>query len=72
MELSKLYKLVNGIGTYWVIAKDPTDAETKLMALLDAGSGYGYSSNRKVTEIYLIAEEIYSPPTGLSGRFLVL
>ena len=68
---SKLYKLVNGIGIYWVIAKDPTDAENKLTALLDKAD-YGFSKNRVVKEIHLIAEEIYEGSFGISNRFLVV
>lgn len=44
---SKLYKLVNRIGTYWVIAKDPTDAETKLALLLN-NADYGTTETRIV------------------------
>ena len=56
---SKLYKLVNGIGIYWVIAKDPTEAENKLMSILN-DTDYGLSSKRVVTEIHFIADEAYS------------
>jgi hypothetical protein len=57
----KLYKLITGLGTYWVIAKDPTEAETKLNTVLNAGSGYGFS---EVKEIHLVAQEI--PKNGLT------
>jgi hypothetical protein len=68
---SKLYKLVNGIGIYWVIAKDPTDAENKLMGLLDKAD-YGFSKDRVVKEIHLIADEIYEGSSGISNKFLVV
>ena len=67
---SKLYKLVNGIGTYWVIAKDPTEAENKLMTILN-DSDYGLSSQRIVKEIHFVADEAYSGSFGISGKFLV-
>lgn len=66
----KLYKLINRIGTYWVIAEDPTSAEKKLMALLNKAD-YGITKNRVVTEIHLVAEAIYESPFGLTDRFLV-
>lgn len=68
---SKLYRLENGIGSYWVIAKDPTDAESKLMNILNT-SDYGFSKDRIVKEIHLIADEIYEGSIGIGGRFLVL
>jgi hypothetical protein len=68
---SKLYKLINGIGIYWVIAKDPTDAENKLMDLLDKAD-YGFSKDRVVKEIHLIADEIYEGSSGISNKFLVV
>jgi len=54
----KLYKLINKIGTYWVVAKDPTEAESKLMKLLEAGDGYGFSGDRVVREIHFIADQV--------------
>ena len=44
-QKSKLYKLVNGIGIYWVIAKDPTEAENKLISILN-DADYGLNSKR--------------------------
>ena len=67
---SKLYKLVNGIGIYWVIAKDPTEAENKLMSILN-DADYGLSSKRVVTEIHFIANEAHSGAFGTIGKFLV-
>lgn len=68
---SKLYRLVNGIGDYWVIAKDPTEAEDKLMLALNAAD-YGFTKDRVVKEIHLIADEIYGGSFGVSGKFLVI
>ena len=67
----KLYKLINGIGIYWVIAKDPTEAENKLMDILNK-SNYGFTKQRIVTEIHVISEEATSDPFGISGKFLIL
>lgn len=54
----KLYRLTTkGLGDYWVVAKDPTDAETKLKHILDS-KDYGFTDGRKVTTIEVIAEEI--------------
>jgi|GEM_PF-6915705 len=68
---SKLYKLVNRIGTYWVIAKDPTDAETKLALLLN-NADYGTTETRIVREIHFIADEVGDGSFGVSGKFLVI
>ena len=51
----KLYKIINGIGTYWVVANDPTQAEQKLLKLLN-DADYGFSSQRPAQEIHVIAE----------------
>ena len=64
-----LYKLINEIGIYWVVADDPTSAEKKLMSVLNAGDGYGFSGKRKVMEIHLIAEQITENPRSLSFPF---
>ncbi len=66
----KLYKVVNKIGVYWVIATDPTDAEKKLYKILNEAD-YGFYEHRKVTEIHLIAEEVYERPFGLTNNFLI-
>lgn len=67
---SKLYKLVNGIGDYWVIAKDPTEAEFKLNEMLTKAE-YGNYKERVVTEIHIVANEMYSG-IGISQKFLIL
>ena len=54
-----LYKLSNGLGSWWVIEKDPTSAQEDLESRLN-NKGYGYRDKRKVTQIELIAEELTS------------
>lgn len=51
----KLYRLETGLinGDYWVLAKDPTEAENKLIAYL---KDYGFADKRKVTAIIPVAE----------------
>jgi len=69
----KLYKLSTGLGDYWVIAKDPTSAENKLMKILD-DEDYGFASGRTVTVLTLIAESIDldKKPFHMTGKFLVI
>ncbi len=67
---SILYKLVTGLGTYWVIAKDPTDAETKITQILNR-QDYGFTKDRVVMEIHRIADEISEDQFGITGKFLV-
>lgn len=69
----KLYKLICRIGIYWVIAPDPTTAQTKLKAILDS-ENYGFSKERVVTEIHLVAEAIETKdaPFHLTDKFLLL
>jgi hypothetical protein len=66
-ETLKLYRLINGIGTYFVIATDPTTAQTRLHQRLDKDS-YGFSKDRQVKEIQLIADQITDDSLGLSGE----
>ncbi len=70
-KLAKLYMLVNAIGSYYVIAEDPTSAENKLMDLLN-NNDYGFSSARVVKEIRVVAEEVGSGAPGISGKFLII
>lgn len=65
----KLYGLTTGIGYYYVVANDPTEAELKLLNLLNEND-YGYSRNREVTRIDLLAKE--ADNRYLTGKFLVL
>lgn len=65
----KLYGLKCGIGYYYVVATDPTDAERMLLKTLN-DADYGYSSHREVSQIDVIAEA----PTDryLTGKFLII
>jgi hypothetical protein len=65
----KLYKIENGIGTYWVIAEHPTEAEEKLQSILDKNN-YGFSANRKALSITIVAEAIEN--NYLTGKYLVV
>ncbi len=64
----KLYKLTTGLGDYWVIANDPTQAEHKLTTILDVAD-YGLTKKRIVTQINLIADEIKDE--FLTDKFLI-
>ena len=50
----KLYRLENTLGRWYVLAHDPTEAETKLMKLLE-DNDYGFDPDRVVKEFHLIA-----------------
>lgn len=67
--MNTLYKITNGIGTYWVVAPDPTSACDKLKSVLDSAD-YGFFDRRKPTEITIIAEQVKD--NYLTGKFLVL
>lgn len=64
----KLYGLTTGIGYYYVIANDPTEAEQKLSKLLNEND-YGYARNRSVTKFEVLAEE--ADNRYLTGKYLV-
>lgn len=72
-----LYLLTNKIGKYYVAASDPSQAQNKLLELLNSGPGYGFKDDRKVTNIELLAEGIIndadpSPVNcDLTNRFLL-
>lgn len=54
----KLYRITTrGLGDYYVIANDPTEATTKLAKVLNAGDGYGFYDKRKPDTITHIADE---------------
>ena len=56
----KLYRLENKLGSWYVLAEDPAKAENKLLNKLNGemgGEGYGFSSDRIVTSITIIATE---------------
>lgn len=65
----KLYKIENRIGTYWVVANDPTEAENKLLKILNQYD-YGLSNDRKIITITVIAEQITDQ--FLTGKHLVI
>lgn len=58
----KLYKLsTKGFEDYYLIATNSTEAENKLIELLDK-TDYGFSDDRIVKNIELITEEIKEFP----------
>lgn len=65
----KLYKIENRIGIYWVVANDPTEAENKLLKILNQYD-YGFSNDRKIITITVIAEQITDQ--FLTGKYLVI
>ena len=65
----KLYKIENGIGTYWVISEHPTEAEENLKLILDKND-YGFTDRRKAFSITIIAEAIEND--FLTGKFLLV
>lgn len=52
-----LYKLTNKIGDYYVVAPNETKARECLETALDSAD-YGFSGQRIVTNIELVAEQI--------------
>lgn len=64
-----LYRIDNGLGSYFVIAEHPTEAQNKLKKILD-DNDYGFSSKREVISITPLATEIDNE--FLTGKFLVL
>ena len=52
-----LYLLENGIGSWYLIAKDPTSAQIFLEEHLN-NENYGFSEKRKVFKIILLAHEV--------------
>ena len=57
MKVRNLYRLKNKLGDYWVVAEHPTQAQEKLLTLLNKNS-YGATDHRKVVNIELVAEGI--------------
>lgn len=53
----KLYLLTTGVADYYVLANDPSTAETRLINMLNVAE-YGYTRERKVTNIQVLAEAI--------------
>jgi hypothetical protein len=66
----KLYRLENGLGSFWVIATDPTTAESKLTDILNKGD-YGYRADREVKSIHLIAQGV-DDTRFLTGKRLII
>ena len=69
MQQQNLYRLTTKLGIYWVSANHPTEAQDKLVNILDVNN-YGLSFDRKVTTIELIAEGI-SDNRMLTGKFFI-
>jgi len=70
----KLYQLTNGIGTYWVVAEHPTEAQEKLESNLNKAD-YGFGKDRVTKTITLIAENIEFDSNGnprFTNRFLIV
>lgn len=57
--MKKLYLLSTGLGDYYVIADDPTEAQSALEDLF-TGLDYGFDSQRRVENIKLITSA-FSP-----------
>lgn len=66
----KLYKLTNGIGRWWVVADHPTQAQEKLLKLLNKAD-CGFIRSREITNIELIATES-DDERFLTNHFLVV
>lgn len=61
--MKNLYLLTCGAGNYYVLAESPNNAKQLLEDALDKAN-YDFSSNRKVTNIKLLAEVIQEFPKG--------
>ena len=62
---SKLYLLkTKNLGEYYVIAEHPTEAQKKLEDDLNKAA-YGYSNDREVQSISLLAKELQDFPTDM-------
>lgn len=69
MQQQNLYRLTTKLGIYWVSANHPTEAQDKLLDILNVYN-YGLSFDRKVTTIELIAQGIEDNGI-LTGRFFI-
>lgn len=65
----KLYKLKTQVGEFLVVANHPTEAEQKLMKVLN-DTDYGYSRQREVTNIEVMGIEITDK--FITGKNLIL
>jgi hypothetical protein len=77
--MMNLYLCHNGIGDYYVVAPDPTTAQNNLEYVLNNGGmrqeGYGFTDDRKVKSIKLVAESISIDSKGhpyLTNKYLLL
>lgn len=59
----KLYLITTKLGTFYVISTDPTQAEIKLTDMLHKAD-YGFTVDRKITRIDVLATEIGEFPKG--------
>lgn len=59
----KLYMLKNAIGWFYVLAEHPTEAQKKLEDKLSEAE-YGFTSERKTTEIRLLSTLVDSSFNG--------
>ncbi len=59
-----LYQIKNEIGTYYVVADDPTQAMCSLEKVFN-DNDYGFSDQRKTRSIAVLAEEIGEAPFAL-------
>jgi len=67
-----LYRLSCGLGTFFAVAEDPTEARNKLEKIL-TNRDWGFDKDRVVTEIKTIATVITDSQFSLSnGDTLVL
>lgn len=61
----KLYLLTtHGLGDFYLVSKDPNEAEIKLTELLNKAD-YGFRYQRKVENIKLLAEKLGEFPVGI-------
>jgi len=61
-----LYRLTmssSDLPQFYVVASDPTEAQSKVLTPINADS-YGFSSDRLVTKIELVAEDYLYTKTG--------
>ncbi len=73
---NKLYLVSTyGLGDFYIVSPDPTSAEKLLTSLLDK-TDYGLWSNRKITNIKILTEELGEFPEGRtnfsSGNKLII
>jgi len=68
--MKNLYLITTkGLGDYYVIANDPTEAQDSLIKIFNA-QNYGNSKNRKIINIKWLSESFYSDLLDKSKPFL--